>query len=273
MVSVITAIYNGLAVNKLFWRYLKKYTHHPFELIIIDNASTDGSAEFFREQGATIISNKENYSYPYCQNQGIAVAKYDVLAFLNNDIIVAPLWDSLLLDIADNNALEVITCCGIERIETAEATRKIRRRWKLTKNLLSLLGYSTSNFERMHRAMYGDWDLFCAERAAKFGNKVIEGFVGNTVLMKRSALAKVGTWDERIQAADFDLYVRTKKRFLEKGDIKPVHIALGVFNHHFIRVTVRTNPPPFADRDRMIPLEEKWSKAELEKYLKDNLNI
>ncbi len=273
MISVITAIHNGLAINKLFWRYLNQNTHHPFELIIIDNASTDGSGDFFEKAGATVIRNEANYSYPYCQNQGIRAAKYDTYAFLNNDIIVAPQWDKHLLDTAAEHRLEIITCCGIERIETAGATKSIRRRWKLCKNLLSMFGHSTFNFDKMHRMMYGNWEEFCSKRLASFGNKVIEGFVGNTVLMKKSAIEKIGEWDERIQAADFDLYIRSKKRNLEQKDLKPVHIALGVFNHHFIRVTVRTNPPPFADAGKMIPLEEKWSKAELEKYLRDNLNI
>src|SRR5947208_13580 len=71
MISIITAVYNQLAVNRLFVENLRRYTHHPYELIIIDNGSTDGSAEFFEQQGATVIRNGANYSYPHCQNQGI----------------------------------------------------------------------------------------------------------------------------------------------------------------------------------------------------------
>lgn len=271
MISIITAVHNGLAVNELFFESLKKYTHHPFELIIIDNNSTDGSREYFEKQGAKVISNPVNYSYPYCQNQGIREAKYDVLAFLNNDIIVSPQWDKRLLKIADANGLEVITPCGIERLESPEATQRIRRKWKAIKNFLSLLGYRKGVFLMMHRMMYGSWEAFNDSRYRRFGNKVVEGFVGNSVIMKRSAIDKVGLWDERIQAADFDLYVRTKKRSMEQGDIRPVHIALGVFNHHFIRITVHSRPAGFADKDRLISLEDKWGKEALDKYLADNV--
>jgi hypothetical protein len=82
----------------------------------------------------------------------------------------------------------------------------------------------------------------------------------------------LGLYDERIQAADFDLYVRAKKRNLEHGDIKPCHIALGVYNHHYIRITLKSKPPVFMDASSMIRLEDKWTKEELDLYLKDNVS-
>jgi GT2 family glycosyltransferase len=106
--------------------------------------------------------------------------------------------------------------------------------------------------------MYGNWNSFCNKRFNEFKYQVVEGFVGNTVFIKRSAIAKIGLWDEQIQAADFDLYVRTKKRSLEVGDIKPCHIALGTFIHHFIRITVHNKPTPFVDAQNLISLE--WLK-------------
>jgi len=45
-ISIITAVYNQLAMNQIYWENLKKNTQHPFELIVIDNASTDASADF-----------------------------------------------------------------------------------------------------------------------------------------------------------------------------------------------------------------------------------
>lgn len=270
MISIITAVHNGLAMNKIFFEYLKKYTHHPFELIIIDNNSTDGSKEFFKGQQASVIENDKNYSYPHCQNQGIERAKFEILAFLNNDIIVAPDWDKKLIDIAEKNNLDIITPCGIERLETIESTAKISRKWKAIKNFISVYGINSVSIKIMFKLMYGNWEDFNAKRFAKFGNITAEGFIGNTVLMKKGALEKIGLWDERIQSADFDLYVRSKKRSLEKGDMKPVHIAWGVFNHHFIRMTVKSKPTAFADQKKMISLEEKWGN-ELPFYLKDNV--
>src|ERR1043165_3926775 len=124
MISIITAIHNQLPMNKLFYEALKKYTYHPFELIIIDNNSNDGSGDFFRSKGAHVIHNDHNYSYPHCQNQGIKHAKFEYLAFLNNDIVVSPGWDRRLLEAMQANQLQVITSCGIERLEEPRETTK-----------------------------------------------------------------------------------------------------------------------------------------------------
>ncbi len=271
MLSIITAVHNQLDMNKLFLENLRKYTVNPFELIIIDNCSDDGTCEFFEQEGAVVIRNEANYSYPYCQNQGIKAARFDTLAFLNNDIIVCPQWDWKLLECMQVNGLDLITVCGIERVENPAATKHLGRRWKLIKNFISRIGINRRTLLLMHRLMYGNWEQFNTRREQLFKNKVIEGFVGNSVVFNRIALEKLGYWDERIQAADFDLYIRSKKRNMEQGDIQPCHIALGVFNHHYIRITAKSKPPAFADTDRMIPLEKKWSEEELKLYLKDNV--
>ena len=65
MISIITAVYNQIDMNRLFWQYLSKYTDSPFERIIIDNALTDGSRKFFSRWSAynvKVIANDANYS-------------------------------------------------------------------------------------------------------------------------------------------------------------------------------------------------------------------
>ena len=91
-------------------------------------------------------------------------------------------------------------------------------------------------------------------------------------MMTRKAIDLVGFWDETQQAADFDLFMRTKKRALEFKDIKPCHIALGVYIHHYVRLTVKyaVKPIPFADKDNLIPLHKKWTSEEIENLHPDN---
>lgn len=262
-ISIITAVYNQLPMNQIYWENLVKHTQHPFELIVIDNASTDASADFFESVGARVIRNPGNYSYPVSQNQGIAIAKGEWLAFLNNDIIVSEGWDATLIANAVHNQLDVITSCGIERIESKATTKKLRRRWNRIRGLVGLFGTGRNSLQLMHKWMYGDWAAFCKSRQERFKRQAVEGFVGNTVMFSRRALDILGPWDETQQAADFDLFLRTAMRSREVGDIRPMHIALDCFNHHYIRLTMKGGYPPFVDQDKLIPLDQKWTAEQL----------
>ena len=257
--SIITAVYNQLPMNQIYWENLVKNTKNSFELIVIDNASTDASADFFESVGVRVIRNLGNFSYPVSQNQGISIAKGEWLAFLNNDIIVSEGWDETLIANAEYNQLDVITSCGIERIESKSATKKLRRRWNRIRGLVGLFGTGRNSLLLMHKWMYGNWAAFCKDRQERFKHQAAEGFVGNTVMFSRRALDILGPWDETQQAADFDLFLRTAMRAREVGDIRPMHIALDCFNHHYIRLTMKGGYPPFVDKDKLIPLDQKWT--------------
>ena len=272
-ISIITAVHNGLAINKIFVKYLEKYTVNPYELIVIDNHSTDGSLEFFKSQGAIVIENKENYSYPFCQNQGINVAKGDFLFFLNNDIIVSPNWDKNLIETALQNGLDAVSASGIENMGSFKKTDALSRKWKRIKNPFSLLGFNVRTLKFMFYLMYNNWEKFCDSLFDKFKYRVIEGIVGDNVMMTKDAIAKMGLWDERIQVADWDFFMRSKRRSITVGDMKPCHIALGVYIHHFGKMTLKygiKKPVSFTDKDNIIKLSDKWSQAEIDNYNPNN---
>ncbi len=270
MISIVTTIHNQFAMNRLYLEYLKRYSAHPFELIIIDNASTDESPDYFRRMGCKVITNDGNYSYPHCQNQGIAAASHSLIAFFNNDLLVSPRWDENLKTIMAGQQLDVVSFATNDRVENDKATFRLRNKWKWIKTPLEyLFGTSYTNLSLMHRLMYGNWEAWTAKRRQLFGHKVLEGFSGSCIVSTRNALEKTGNWDERIEAADFDFYLRTKKRNLESGDIKPIHILLGVYFHHYGRLTIkRKNHYPFVDKMNIITPEEKWGK-EMDALLKD----
>jgi glycosyltransferase involved in cell wall biosynthesis len=275
-ISIITAIHNGLAVNRIFFEYLKKYTYYPYELIIIDNLSTDGSREYFIGKGATVIVNKLNYSYPVSQNQGIDAAKGDYLFFLNNDLIVSPQWDKLLIDIATKHSLDILSASGIENMGNYADTRSIGKEWKRIKYPLSLFGYNNITLRLMIRFMYHNWEKYCSIILQKNNENVVEGIVGDNVMLTKKGIQHIGLWDERLQQADFDLFMRSKQRSVLVGDVKPCHIALGVYMHHFGRMTIKygsSKPIPFADKDNLIKLTDKWSEKEIETYHPNNATL
>jgi GT2 family glycosyltransferase len=275
-ISIITAIHNGLAINKIFYQSLAKYTVNPFELIIIDNTSTDGSTEFFEENGATIIYNDVNYSYPHCQNQGIKAATGDYLFFLNNDLIVSPFWDLLLIQIANEHGIDFLSACGIENTGEYRTSKKLDRKWKRVKYPLLIFGPGVNNLILMFKLMYGNWERFCQRWFQKHKYDIVEGILGNNVMMTRYALSLIGFWDERIQKGDFDLFMQVKNLSKNNYKVKPCQIAKGVFIHHYVRMTSKyasTKPDPFADKAKLISLDDKWTTAESDDLHPDNSTI
>jgi GT2 family glycosyltransferase len=62
-----------------------------FEVIVVDNGSSDGSAEMARSEfGATVIANTANLGFCAANNQAFAAARGEFIALLNNDAEAAP---------------------------------------------------------------------------------------------------------------------------------------------------------------------------------------
>ena len=102
-VSVIVVTHNGLVFSKLALGALLENTRYPnYEVIVVDNGSTDGTTDLLRELAqrnshVRVLFNKHNAGFAAANNQGLAAATGDVLVLLNNDAIVPPHWLGRLL--------------------------------------------------------------------------------------------------------------------------------------------------------------------------------
>lgn len=94
MTSIIILTHNNLAYTKLCIKSIREYTKiGTFELIIIDNASTDGTVEWLKQQNdIKYILNEKNNGFAGGCNQGIKMAVGTEILLLNNDTIVVPGW-------------------------------------------------------------------------------------------------------------------------------------------------------------------------------------
>ena len=55
---------------------LRFLTDEPYELIVMDNGSTDGTVDWLKAQpDVRLIENAENHGFPAAVNQGIAARK------------------------------------------------------------------------------------------------------------------------------------------------------------------------------------------------------
>ncbi len=72
---------------------LERQRDVEFETIVVDNGSVDGSADLAeREFSARVIRNPDNRGFCAANNQGIAAARGEFIAVLNNDAEAEPGW-------------------------------------------------------------------------------------------------------------------------------------------------------------------------------------
>lgn len=97
-VSIIIVTYNNLNLTKKCINSILERTAYPnYEIIIVDNASSDETSKYLEElekkyTNVKIKLNKENLGFASGNNQGIKMAEGEYYILLNNDTIVTRGW-------------------------------------------------------------------------------------------------------------------------------------------------------------------------------------
>lgn len=83
--SIVILTHNQLEYTKLCIESIRKYTKkNSYEMIVVDNASIDGTQEWLRQQEDILsIFNDVNLGFPKGCNQGIEVSSGDNILLLN----------------------------------------------------------------------------------------------------------------------------------------------------------------------------------------------
>ena len=99
MVSVVVVNWNRRQLLKACLESLARQRGAVFEVVVVDNGSTDGSMEMlerdFPEGGRLrlkLIRNAGNRGFCAANNQGMAAAEGEFVALLNNDAEADPNW-------------------------------------------------------------------------------------------------------------------------------------------------------------------------------------
>ena len=129
LVSVIVVTYGGLPLTRrCLDSLLEGETWPRLEVLVVDNASPDGTPEYLRAVAAgdtrvRVFFQSKNLGFPAANNVGIAQARGDVILLLNNDTVVPPGMIGRLVRTLENDRRIGIVCattnfCGNEaRVE------------------------------------------------------------------------------------------------------------------------------------------------------------
>jgi GT2 family glycosyltransferase/glycosyltransferase involved in cell wall biosynthesis len=99
-VSIIVPVFNQLEYTHACLASLQTVEEQTrFEVIIVDDCSTDGTAEVLSQvEGITYLHNERNSGFVASCNRGAEKARGGYLVFLNNDTLVKPGWLTALID-------------------------------------------------------------------------------------------------------------------------------------------------------------------------------
>jgi GT2 family glycosyltransferase len=96
MISIIIPVYNGeTVIEKCLDSVLGSAGHINYEILIIDDGSTDKSAEIIKrylKDNVSLLTNSRNVGFSRAVNRGINSAKGEIAVFLNMDTIVEHGW-------------------------------------------------------------------------------------------------------------------------------------------------------------------------------------
>ncbi len=106
--SIIIPVFNNLSFTQTCIRKIEENTPNIYELIIINNNSSDGTYEYLenlksQKQNLKIIHNKENLGFAKACNLGAKQAEGNILVFLNNDVEVELGWLEKAIEKFENN--------------------------------------------------------------------------------------------------------------------------------------------------------------------------
>lgn len=211
-VSIIIVNYNTKGLTNSCIDSVRKFTEGlEYEIILVDNASTDGSKEFFcNRDDIKYIYLQENLGFGKGNNAALPYVTGRNVLFLNSDTLLINNAIKILSDYLDNN-IDVSACGGNLYNAVMEPTLSFERyRLSIKRELNKLLRYIPL------KICYG------RNRFFNFGNTVLSvGYVsGADLMVRKKDIDEVGCF-----SPDFFMYyeeVELQERLSMKGKIASV---------------------------------------------------
>lgn len=93
-VSVIIPTWNGKALLKECLSSLQKQSFKSFEIIVVDNGSTDGTEKYIKKHfpQVKLVRLNRNFGFARAVNCGVESSRSKYVVFLNNDTVVEKHW-------------------------------------------------------------------------------------------------------------------------------------------------------------------------------------
>lgn len=234
--SIIIPTYNKLEYLKKCIDSIAAHTPEPHEIIVIDNASVDGTDTYLQGNHHRLRYkiNQHNYGFAGSINQGLRMARGSHLLLLNNDTVVTPHWlRNLLACVQSDNRVGL----------AGPVTNYISGEQQIPT--------SYTNLEQMQQfaEQYNELD----------SNKWIstQQIIGFCVMMRRDVFERLGFMDEGFEIGnceDDDYSLRARLLGYE------LVMARDTFIHHFGSISMKELGTQFEHvyEKNMLYYSQKW---------------
>jgi GT2 family glycosyltransferase/tetratricopeptide (TPR) repeat protein/SAM-dependent methyltransferase len=253
LTSIVIVTHNELAYTRECLDGIRARTDEPYELIVVDNGSTDGTPAYLQRLGSVrVIANPDNRGFPAAANQGIRAARGSQVLLLNNDTIPTTGWlGRMLAALYSGPAVALVGPCS----NCVSGEQQVPVGYD--EDLVGLDGFA--------------WDWGKAHAGV---TEQTDRLVGFCLLMRRELVDRIGLLDEQFGVGCFedDDYCL---RALEAG-YKAV-VARDAFVHHFGSRTFQARGVDFAAlmRHNHRLFCEKWqpNKAAVQSPTREQTNV
>lgn len=182
-VSVVIPNWNGEHLLKDCLESLKEQSFKHFEIILVDNGSTDNSLEYVAENfpKVKILKLKKNFGFARAINEGVKASKAEYVIFLNNDTS------------ADKEFIKNLVRCADQHQEVISVNPKLLNFYE--KQKIDGVGILINEVGQARSIGWEEKDLGQYDPPAG-GEEYIFGATGGGSLFKRKEFLKLGGFDE-----------------------------------------------------------------------------
>lgn len=206
-ISVVIVSWNTREYLKACLRSV--YADQPdVEVIVVDNASTDGSADMVEHEfpQAKLIRNADNYGFARAANQGIKASSGRYVLLLNPDSKVCPGALKALVEFADSHAEGGLF--GPKILNADGSLQSSCRRFPSPQAALfrnTFLGRLFPKNRYVAEYLMAEWDHSTPRE--------VDWLSGAALMLRRSMLDEIGLLDERffMYCEDVDIAYRAKQ--------------------------------------------------------------
>ncbi|HLT89176.1 MAG TPA: glycosyltransferase [Sphingobacterium sp.] len=207
-ITVFMAAYNAADYIAASIESVLKQTYDHFELLIVDDGSTDNTVEIiqrFHDPRIRLIQNDGNKGQPYTRNLALTEAKGEFLAVLDSD------------DIAFPNRLEIQLQHFLDRPQ------------------LAVLGGQVYVIDKYGQRTGQEMIPICGSKQLHSALLLHNSFVHPTVMMRMSAFKDIGGYPNHLVAQDYALFSRIALKY----EVDNIPEYLGEYRMHDNNISIR----------------------------------